>query len=586
MASNTVLAKLAVVISANAAEFNAQMKQSTRAVNGFANTLKGGLAAVGIGFGLDQLASFGKEVIKITAEFQKFEAVLTNTLGSSSAAQIALKQIQEFAAKTPFSVQELTSSFVKLANMGFKPTIQEMTRLGDLSSSVGKSFDQLTEAIIDAQTGEFERLKEFGIRASKEGDRVTFAFKGVKTQVDFTGESIRKYILSLGELQGVQGGMAAISETLGGKISNLGDSWDTLLKTLGEGNSGVLSGTVDLLGEALAVATDLLKTTKQRNDEEKLILSDAVLSKYKAFGTEQEKQDFRNKLWQRLYDLQLQNTKALKDWANTNYAEYQQRVKDIEVLKQSLGLIGDIIKSTKDEADAKAELVAKGLETERMAREKANAQRLEEINLSKQIADINRRLTGRADPATNALGTTIDIAPALERAKAQMKQFTDAFRSFKAESDMLVLDLGSNVSGAISDIAMLIGQAFVGGEDFGKSFLKILANFCAQVGAAAIALGITMLNLRAAFATPGAAIAAGVALLAIAGALGAASKAQDNFNRGSSSSSTSAVSASNAGRVTRSDNQIILNPELVVSGANLKLVLKNQDRIDNRTGPK
>jgi hypothetical protein len=184
-------------------------------------------------FAADKIMGFAKEVIAVTAEFQKLSAVLTNTLGSRSAAQGAMAKIQEFASQTPFSVAELTASFVKLANQGFTPTVAQLRKLGDLASSTGKGFDQLAEAIIDAQTGEFERLKEFGIRASKAGDQVTFTFKGVQTQVKFTNDAIRNYLVSLGDIQGVSGAMAAISETLGGQISNLGDAWDSLLNTIG-----------------------------------------------------------------------------------------------------------------------------------------------------------------------------------------------------------------------------------------------------------------------------------------------------------------------------------------------------------------
>jgi hypothetical protein len=184
-------------------------------------------------FAADRVMGFAKEVIAVTAEFQKLSAVLINTLGSRSAAAGAMTNIQKFASETPFSVQELTASFVKLANQGFTPTTQQLRKLGDLASSTGKGFDQLAEAIIDAQTGEFERLKEFGIRASKAGDQVTFTFKGVQTQVKFTNDAIRQYLVSLGEVQGVSGAMAAISGTLGGQISNLGDAYDSLLNTIG-----------------------------------------------------------------------------------------------------------------------------------------------------------------------------------------------------------------------------------------------------------------------------------------------------------------------------------------------------------------
>lgn len=213
------------------------------------------------------LASIGKQIIDITSEFQKLGAVLTNTLGSRSQANQALNMIKEFAAKTPFSVVELTNSFVKLANQGFKPTIAELRKLGDLASSQGKGFDQLTEAIIDAQTGEFERLKEFGIRASKEGDNVTFTFKGVQTQTKFTADAMREYVLSLGDAAGVSGAMAAISNTLGGRISNLGDSWDSLLNTIGDGNKGILADTITLLGDIITKVNELVKTNEQINDE-------------------------------------------------------------------------------------------------------------------------------------------------------------------------------------------------------------------------------------------------------------------------------------------------------------------------------
>jgi hypothetical protein len=262
VASNSILAKLAVLLTGDNSGLNKSLNQSQKQLSTFSQAATGvskslaGLVA-GISF-----AAVAKQMLDVTTQFQKFEAVLTNTLGSNSEAQEALDSIREFAAKTPFSVQELTGSFVKLANQGFKPTSDEMRKLGDLASSTGKGFDQLAEAIIDAQTGEFERLKEFGIRASKAGDQVKFTFKGVETQTKFTSASIQEYLLSLGDVEGVSGSMAAISQTLGGKISNLGDSFDNLLLTLGNLTSGPLAGFVDLLSEALQNITDLATEDK------------------------------------------------------------------------------------------------------------------------------------------------------------------------------------------------------------------------------------------------------------------------------------------------------------------------------------
>ena len=232
----------------------------------------------GISSGLRKI--FG-DMINVRQEFEKYEALLTNTLGSEVLMRSSMAMLTEFAAKTPYALTEVVGGFVKLVNQGFKPTEAEMVKLGDLASSQGKSFDQLVEAIIDAQTGEFERLKEFGIRASKEGDKVTFTFKGVQQQVDFTSKSIRDYILSLGDAEGVAGGMAQVSETLGGKISNIGDAWDRWMNTLGSSSGGILSWIADKIiniVEALDYASmsiDQIKL-KVRDDAAKQNLENAL----------------------------------------------------------------------------------------------------------------------------------------------------------------------------------------------------------------------------------------------------------------------------------------------------------------------
>ena len=222
---------------------NQESAKSTNALSSAFSNLGKTMAGL---FAADMLINFGKAVLATTAEFQKMEAVLTTTLGSKSAAKVAMDQIVEFASVTPFQVNELTDSFVKLANRGFKPTMAEMTALGDLASSTGKSFDQLTEAALDAMTGEFERLKEFGIRAKTEGDKVQFTFKGVTTEVQKTDAAIKDYLLSLGQAEGVTGSMAAISETVGGQMSNLEDNFTQLQLAIGSSSSGLISSFLNL----------------------------------------------------------------------------------------------------------------------------------------------------------------------------------------------------------------------------------------------------------------------------------------------------------------------------------------------------
>lgn len=236
-------------ISKSVTKSNNESIASTKKMSGAFSEVGKTLAGV---FAVDQLISFGKSILATTVEFQKMEAVLTTSLGSNSAAKAAMDQIVNFASSTPFQVNELTDSFVKLANRGFVPTMEQMRQMGDVASSVGKSFDQLTEAILDAQTGEFERLKEFGIKASAQGDVVQFTFKGITTEVAKSDKAIQEYILSLGNLEGVAGSMEAIAATTGGAISNLEDNITQLFKNIGDSSSGFINWFVKDLNNVIS----------------------------------------------------------------------------------------------------------------------------------------------------------------------------------------------------------------------------------------------------------------------------------------------------------------------------------------------
>lgn len=227
-------------------------------INSKANVLKtsfsslnkkmGGLpvAIAGV-FAVNKITEFGSAVVDTLSEFERFEAVLTNTLGSNSAAKKALNEITKFASKTPFQVDELSNSFVKLANQNFKPTMAEMTQLGDLAAAVGSDFEQLTDAVISGRVMEFESLKTFGVTAKKEGDKIAFGFKGQTTIVQASSKAVTDYVLSLGKLKGVQGSMAAVSETTGGKLSNLSDKFTQLKLQIGQALKPVISATISLL---------------------------------------------------------------------------------------------------------------------------------------------------------------------------------------------------------------------------------------------------------------------------------------------------------------------------------------------------
>lgn len=225
-------------------------------LSGTFGKLKGFIAGA---FALGAVTLFTNNVIGARSEYERFQAVLTNTFQSADVGNGALNLLTDFAEKTPFQLNELTDSFVKLVNRGFTPAETELTKLGDLAASQGKGFGQLSEAILDAETNEFERLKEFGIKASKAGDQVSFSFKGITKTVKNNATSIRNAILEYGGMTGVADSMESISKTLGGRISNLKDQWWSFMVAVGGQSSSVFANAIVFMSSALSFLTDHLE---------------------------------------------------------------------------------------------------------------------------------------------------------------------------------------------------------------------------------------------------------------------------------------------------------------------------------------
>jgi len=178
-----------------------------------------------------------KKFLDTAGAFESMSVSLETVTGSAEKATMAMDGILEFAKNTPFSVRELTDSFIKLKALGIEPTESSLTSFGNTSSAMGKSLNQMIEAVADASTGEFERLKEFGIKARSQGDDVTFTFQGVATTVRKNSEEITGYLESIGKTQ-FAGAMSKQMDTLNGKLSNLGDTVDAFFVTIATAGGG------------------------------------------------------------------------------------------------------------------------------------------------------------------------------------------------------------------------------------------------------------------------------------------------------------------------------------------------------------
>ena len=194
---------------------------------------------------------------KATKSLQTFQAQLKTATGSIEGAAEALEALKDFAMETPFELEKSLEAFVKLTNRGLTPSEAAMRSYGNTASALGFDLTQMIEAVADATTFEFERLKEFGINAKSQGDKVSFTFQGTTKTIGRNAQEIEGYLMSLGEVN-FAGAMEERMKTVGGLASNLKDTWNEMFRTFSEAGAGggiasFLSGATSTLKRFVSV---------------------------------------------------------------------------------------------------------------------------------------------------------------------------------------------------------------------------------------------------------------------------------------------------------------------------------------------
>ncbi|MEK7454740.1 MAG: tape measure protein [Pseudomonadota bacterium] len=215
-------------------------------------------AAIGITATIGGLAALGAAAVQTSAKFESYKASLTTVLGDTDKAGQAFDRLTDFAAKTPFSLDQSVEGFIKLKALGLQPSEAAMTSYGNTASAMGKDLNQMVEAVADASTGEFERLKEFGIKASQEGDKVSMTFQGVTKTIGNNSTDIQKYLLAIGNTH-FAGAMERQMQTFNGAASNLEDTWSQTLAAIGDaGLSSSVARVINMITDGITTVTPIL----------------------------------------------------------------------------------------------------------------------------------------------------------------------------------------------------------------------------------------------------------------------------------------------------------------------------------------
>ena len=210
--------------------------------------------------------------IEYNAQIESYTVGFTNMLGSAEAAQQAIDQIQQDAARTPFSVEALTQANQLLIGAGENATYAEKTimALGNAVSATGGSNAELSRMAANLQ-----QIANVGKASAI--DIKQFAYAGINIYgllADYTGKStaeVQKMTISYDLLtQALQaaseeggryyGSMDTQSQTMNGRVSTLQDNVKQLAGLLtGDLSSGV-GVVISNLNDLVVKAQEAYKT--------------------------------------------------------------------------------------------------------------------------------------------------------------------------------------------------------------------------------------------------------------------------------------------------------------------------------------
>lgn len=224
-------------VKSDLAEVGGAVEKTGRSVTGMSTALATGVGFLGAQIFTKVTSSLwdmGAGFINANANAEAFFNQLTVATGDVAKAQVIFDNMKQFAKDTPFEFPELIQGAANLEAFGQSSQLW-MPIIGDTAAATNKSIDQTIQAVLDAQTGEFERLKEFGIRTRTEGDKVVFSFmrngQMMEVVADNTSEGISNALMGIWDTN-YDGAMETMSKTFIGRLSTLKDNVSMLMQDL------------------------------------------------------------------------------------------------------------------------------------------------------------------------------------------------------------------------------------------------------------------------------------------------------------------------------------------------------------------
>jgi len=154
----------------------------------FSSMAGAALKLAGVLGGVIGFKTLGESALKGASDMEGYRNTLNIVMKDTKLAGETFAWAVDFANKTPFETTGVVDATVKLQSYGMKAR-EVLPAIGDMAGVMNKDLNQAVEAVADAQTGELERLKEFGITKQMIIDQGNKIMKG-KELVNSKGQIV------------------------------------------------------------------------------------------------------------------------------------------------------------------------------------------------------------------------------------------------------------------------------------------------------------------------------------------------------------------------------------------------------------
>lgn len=227
-------------------EASAVLKKAGQGVDGLTNLIKdnykeAGLAATGL---IASLGALTKSAVENAASYEQNRIAFESMLGSADKARTLLKQVSDFASKTPFELPQVVEGSKRLLayNISAEKIIPTFKMLGDIAAGVGTDkLPQLITAFGQVQAKgklmgqELLQFTEAGVGLGQALQKQFGVSRGVLEDMISTGKvgfaDVEKALTSMTSKGGLFfEGMERQSHSFNGIVSNIRDNFGKFIR--------------------------------------------------------------------------------------------------------------------------------------------------------------------------------------------------------------------------------------------------------------------------------------------------------------------------------------------------------------------